>query len=141
MSKFILAARACLLASAPAGADLYVVVNTANPVRALTTQEVSALYLGRAHSFPTGEFALIFDHPRDSPLRERFFRRVVGMSVAQANTYWSRLMFAGQEMPPQQLPNEQAVIDIVHRNPGAIGYLGSAPPRDSGLRSVLEVKE
>ena len=104
MSKFILAARACLLASGPAGADLYVVVNTANPVRALTTQEVSALYLGRAHSFPTGEFALIFDHPRDSPL-------------------------------------QQAVIDIVRRNPGAIGYLGSTPPRDSGLRSVLEVKE
>ena len=141
MSKLILAALACVLATSPASADLYVVVNTANPVRAMSPQEVAALYLGRSHSFPSGEFALIFDHPRDSALRERFFRRVVGMSVNQANTYWSRLMFAGQEIPPQQLPNEQAVIDIVRRNPGAIGYLGSAPPRDSGLRSVLEVKE
>lgn len=121
-------------------ADMLVVVNPANPVRTLTNQEVAALYLGRAHSFPSGEFALIFDLPRDHPLRERFYRLIAGMSPGQVNTYWSRLMFAGQEMPPQALPNEQAVLDIVRRNPGAIGYV-SALPKDSNLRVVLQVKE
>jgi len=120
--------------------DLLVVVNPANPVRALSQLEVASLYTGRSRNFPSGEFALVFDLARDSSLRERFCQRVVGMSLGQVNAYWSRLIFAGQEMPPPSLPSEQAVIDIVRRNPGAIGYVSSLPS-DSGLRVVLHIKE
>jgi ABC-type phosphate transport system substrate-binding protein len=121
-------------------ADVFVVVNAANPVRSLSAEEVAALYLGRSRAFPSGEFALVFDQPRDSALRQQFFKLVANMAIGQVNTYWSRLMFSGQEMPPQPLPNEQAVIDIVRRNPGAIGYV-STPPKDPGLRIVLQIKE
>lgn len=121
-------------------ADVVVIVNAANPVRSLSSEEVAALYLGRSRVFPSGEFALVFDQPRDSALRQRFFKQVANMAIGQVNTYWSRLMFSGQEMPPQPLPNEQAVIDIVRRNPGAIGYVSTAP-KDPGLRIVLQIKE
>jgi len=121
-------------------ADIVVIVNATNPVRNMTSEEVSALYLARARTFPSGEFALVFDQPRDSALRQQFFKLVANMAIGQVNTYWSRLMFSGQEMPPQPLPNEQAVIDIVRRNPGAIGYV-STPPKDPGLRIVLQIKE
>lgn len=129
-----------LLLPGLAPADVLVVVNAANPVRSMTAEEVAALYLGRSRSFPGGEFALVFDHPRDSELRRKFFKQVANMAIGQVNTYWSRLMFSGQEMPPQVLPTEQAVIDIVRRNPGAIGYL-SVAPKESGLRVVLTVKD
>jgi ABC-type phosphate transport system substrate-binding protein len=121
-------------------ADVFVVVNAANPVRSMTSEEVAALYLARSRAFPSGEFALVFDQPRDSPLRQQFFKLVAHMAIGQVNTYWSRLMFSGQEMPPQPLPNEQAVIDIVRRNPGAIGYVSTAP-KDPGLHIVLQIKE
>lgn len=121
-------------------ADVVVIVNAANPVRSMSADEVAALYLGRSRVFPSGEFALVFDQPRDSALRQQFFKQVTNMAIGQVNTYWSRLMFSGQEMPPQPLPNEQAVIDIVRRNPGAIGYV-STPPKESGLRIVLHIKE
>jgi len=38
------------------------------------------------------------------------------------------------------LPSEQALIDIVRRNPGAIGYV-SGVPKDPSLRVVLHIKE
>jgi ABC-type phosphate transport system substrate-binding protein len=120
--------------------DIVVVVNPANRVRSLTAQEVASLYLGRNRNFPSGEYALVFDMPRDSTVRERFFRQVAGMTLGQVNTYWSRLMFSGQETPPQPLPNEQAVLDIVRRNPSAIGYL-DALPTTNNLRVVLHLKE
>lgn len=129
-----------LLFPACAAADLVVVVNAANPVKSMTADEVTALYLARSRNFPNGEFALVFDQPRDSPQRERFFKLVANMGLSQVNTYWSRLMFSGQEIPPQSLPNEQAVIDIVRRNPGAIGYL-SGVPKETNLRVVLHVKD
>jgi len=121
-------------------ADIVVIVNAANPVRSMSAEEVAALYLARSRNFPSGELALVFDQPRESALRQRFFKLVANMAIGQVNTYWSRLMFSGQEMPPQSLPGEQAVIDIVRRNPGAIGYV-SIPPKESGLRVVLQVKE
>lgn len=124
----------------PVFADVVVIVNAANPVRNLSAEEVAGLYLARSRTYPTGEFALVFDQPRDSALRQQFFKLVANMAISQVNTYWSRLMFSGQEMPPHPLPNEQAVIDIVRRNPGAIGYV-STPPKEPGLRVVLQIKE
>jgi ABC-type phosphate transport system substrate-binding protein len=140
MFKCYLAILMLLIGSATARADVVVVVNAANPIRTMAPVDVAALYLGRTRMFPGGEFALVFDQPRDSTVRERFFRQVAGMSLGQVNTYWSRLMFSGQETPPIVMPNEQAVMDVVRRNPGAIGYL-SMPPRDQGLRVVLHLKE
>ena len=129
-----------LLAPWPAFADIVVIVNAANPVQKMTSDEVAALYLARSRTFSTGEFVLVFDQPRDSALRQQFFKLVANMAIGQVNTYWSRLMFSGQEMPPQVLPNEQAVIDIVRRNLGAIGYV-STPPKEASVRAVLQIKE
>lgn len=123
-----------------ARADLYVVVHAGNPQRAMAQKEVVDLFMGRSRNFAQGDFALPFDLPRDSAVRERFYLAITGMSLAQVNSYWSRLMFTGQTMPPQALPGESAVADLVRRNPSAIGYL-SAEPTDKSLRVVLVLKE
>ena len=138
LRKFLLLALlACAL---PARADFYVVVHASNPQRALTQKEAVDLFMGRTRAFANGEFALIFDLPRDNPRRAAFYQALTGMSVAQVNSYWSRLMFSGQSMPPQALPDEAAMIDIVRRNPSAIGWLGTEPA-DKSLRTLLVLKE
>jgi len=126
-------------AAAPARADTYVVVHATNPVKALSQKEVTDLYMGRSRAFPNGDFALVFDLPRDHALRATFYQQLVGMSPAQVNSYWSRLMFTGQTMPPQPLPTEAAVLDMVRRNPSAIGYLADEPA-DRGVRVVLTLR-
>lgn len=129
-----------LLLALPARADFYVVVNAANPEHALTQKEAIALFMGRSRAFSNGEFALIFDLPRDNPRRAAFYQALTGMSVAQVNSYWSRLMFSGQSVPPQSLPDEAAMAGTLRRNPNALGWLGREPS-DPGLRTVLVIKE
>ncbi|MBV5323469.1 hypothetical protein JZU51_01730 [bacterium] len=131
---------AVLLAPTLAWADTAVIVNVANPVRQMSAQQVADLYLGRARIFPGGEYALVFDLPRDDPLRDKFFTSLTGMPQQQVNAYWSRLMFSGQVLPPQPLPNDRAVLDIVRRNPGAIGYV-KAEGVDASVRVVLLLKD
>jgi hypothetical protein len=126
--------------TAHAHADFYLVVQAGNPQRSLTQKEAVDLFMGRNRSFANGDFALVFDLPRDSAQRAAFYQALTGMSAAQVNSYWSRLMFSGQSMPPQPLPDEAAMIDIVKRNPSAIGWL-SKDPADKQLRSVLVLKE
>ena len=129
-----------LVAPLTAWADIAVVVNAANPVKQLSVQQVSDLYLGRARSFPNGEYALVFDLMRGDTLRQQFFTSLAGMAPQQVNAYWSRLMFTGQVLPPQQLPNDAMVLDIVRRNPGAIGYV-KAQALDASVRVVLTLKK
>jgi hypothetical protein len=124
----------------PARADLYVVVHESNPVRTLTRKQVLDLYMGHSRSFANGDYALAFDLPRDHALRTSFYAALAGMTPAQLNTYWSRLMFSGKTMPPQPLPSETTMLDVVKRNPDAIGYLGQEPG-DPGVRVVLVLKE
>jgi hypothetical protein len=128
------------IAPLAARADIYVVVHSANPLRALTQKEATDLFMGRTRAFASGDFALPFDLPRDSATRAAFYFALTGMSPAQLSSYWARLMFTGQTMPPQALPAEAAMIDIVKRNPSAIGYL-SAEPADQSLRTVLVLKD
>ena len=124
----------------PARADFYIVVHATNPQRTLTQKEAVDLFMGRSRAFANGDFALIFDLPRDNPRRAAFYQSLTGMSVAQVNSYWSRLMFSGQSAPPQSLPDETAMIGILRRNPSALGWL-SKEPTEPGLRTVLVIKE
>lgn len=140
MSRRFAAAVLALAAVSAARADLYVVAHASNPQASLTQQQVLELFMGRQRAFADGSFALVFDLPRDNPVRERFYQQVAGMSPAQVNSYWARLMFSGQAMPPQPLPDERAVVEVVKRNPNALGYLGSPPP-DKGVRVLLVVRE
>lgn len=135
----LLAAWAALL-SPGVRADVYVVVHAANRVKTLTSKQAVDIYMGRARSFPNGESALPVDLPRDDAVRTSFYQLLVGMSPAQVNSYWSRLMFTGQTLPPQQLPSEAAVLDMVRRNPSAIGYLSQEPAADSGVRVVIALR-
>lgn len=127
-------------ASVSACADFYVVVQSGNAQKSLTEKEAVELFMGRSREFANGDFALVFDLPRDSPQRAAFYKALTGMSAAQVNSYWSRLMFSGQSMPPQALPDEQAMVSIVKRNPSAIGWLAKEP-NDKGLRVLLVLKE
>jgi len=133
---------ALLLSALPAWArgDIFVIVNPANPVNALTQKEVLDIYMGRKRAFPSGEYVLSFDQARDGVVREQFYRMLTGMSLSQVNGYWSRLMFTGQLLPPQPLPDDSAVLDVVRRNPGAIGYV-ETPPEDSSVTVILVLKQ
>ena len=123
-----------------AWADMAVIVNNNNPVKQMTQQQVSDLYLGRSRIFPNGEYALVFDLPRDAHLRGRFFAKIANMSQQQLNSYWSRLMFTGQVLPPQAIPDEHTVLELVRRNPGAMGYV-STENLDATVRVVLTIKD
>jgi hypothetical protein len=123
-----------------ARADFYVIVQVTNPQPALTQKEAVDIFMGRNRAFANGEFAQVFDLPRDVPGRDEFYHALTGLTQAQVNSYWSRLMFSGRNLPPQPLPSEAAMIETVRHNPRAIGWL-TREPNDKQLRTLLILKE
>lgn len=122
-----------------AQAEIYVIVHRDSPVVEADAQSVANLYLGRTRSLAAGRFAVLFDQA-DNAARERFVRKLLGMSLPQINAYWARLSFTGRVAPPSVRPGDAEVIAGVRDNPAAVGYVTS-PPQDDSVRVILRLKE
>lgn len=137
MKKFLLALLTLfwLAWGEPARAELVVVVSQDNPVSELSSKQLVDIYMGRYTAYPDGRAAYTADLPEDSPIREEFYRQLVGKSVAQVNAYWARLLFAGKSEPPQSQSSSKDVIDYLKGNNNAIAYLNESELVD-GLKVV-----
>jgi ABC-type phosphate transport system substrate-binding protein len=114
-----------LLAARVYGGEIAVIVAADSPMQSLNAKEISDLYLGR-YKAGSGERALVFDHPRDSDIRHRFYRQLNGMELRRVNAYWARLQFSGDTPPPVTLRDSEEIAAAVSRNRLAIGYIDAA---------------
>jgi ABC-type phosphate transport system substrate-binding protein len=58
-----------------------------------------------------------------SSVRRRFSEELLGRTVEAVRRYWSQQVFSGRGVPPPQVSSEDAVVDYVLKNPGAVGYV------------------
>nr|WP_255555366.1 hypothetical protein [Enterovibrio paralichthyis] len=124
----------------PSHAELVVVVSKDNPISQLSSRQLIDLYMGRYNAYPDGRAASTTDLPEDSPLREAFYKKLVGKSVAQVNAYWARLLFAGKSEPPMTNESSQDVIKYIMNNTNGIGYLNESELVD-GLKVVYRFED
>jgi ABC-type phosphate transport system substrate-binding protein len=115
-----------------------VIVNPKNPTAALTAEQVAALYLGNATTFPGGGPAALVDQPEAAGIRGTFYQKAIGRSVAQVRATWARITFTGKGMPPKELKSDADVKAFVAADPQAIGYV-DASAVDSSVKAVLKL--
>ncbi|HEX2060660.1 MAG TPA: substrate-binding domain-containing protein [Thermoanaerobaculia bacterium] len=127
-----------LLAGVPAGeAPFRVVVHRANPVSSLTRAELSAIYLKRMRTWPASRADIVpIEQPATSRVREQFSRAIHGKSVAYVTRYWHRLIFAGRGVPPVEARSSAAVLELVKKQRGAIGYIDAQTPPGDGVKVI-----
>lgn len=125
--------------SAVACADIAVIVAPNSTLQQLNIREVSDMYLGRIKT-AAGERLLILEHPRESLLRERFYKRVNGMDLSRVDAYWARLQFSGEDLPPLAVDDNRGMLDMIRRNRHAVGYVDASAANGS-VRTVLTIKE
>ncbi|MEO2266260.1 phosphate ABC transporter substrate-binding protein [Pseudoalteromonas sp. YIC-656] len=112
-----------LVLSTSAFADISVITHPSNSGADADT--VKKIYLGKAKSFADGSSAKPVNQDGNAVFDE-FNDKVLGKSSAQLNAHWSKLVFTGKGTPPDKLANDQAVIEFVANNPGAVGYVSSS---------------
>ena len=135
----LLGARAHAQPAPAASAEVSVLVSNGSSVQTLSRSQAIALFTGRLRALPNGEQVQPLDMPLQSPARETFYRLLTGMSLAQINSYWARLVFSGQIQPPLVVESEAAMAKTLRENPRSIGYVVRLPD-DNRLRVVLTLK-
>lgn len=128
-----------LLASATwAHAQLVVVVNAKSAASSMTAEQVSAIFMGKANTLPSGATAQPVDQAEGGALREQFYAKVAGKQAAQVKAAWSRLVFSGKATPPKELASSAEVKKFVASNADGIGYIEKSAV-DGSVKVVLAV--
>ena len=131
----------CLLALLPmmaSAAEMVVIVNPRSGIDRLSRDEVINIFLGRSRQLPSGLSAQPVDLPATHPDKASFYRQLVNKELAEINSYWARLVFSGRTTPPMQAASTEALLEIVGKTPGAIGYLERSQI-DARVKVVLEL--
>lgn len=119
-----------LFAAGSAFAELVVVVNPSN-TNALDSKVVQRIFLGKDKKFADGNETIAVNQTADTQLRQDFDQAVLGRSSSQVSAYWSKLVFTGKGIPPKEVSDDAAVIDLVSKNPSVIGYVSRASVTDA----------
>jgi len=123
-----------------AAESIVVVANPASGVTTLSRNEVINIFLGSFRQLPTGRVASPVDLPVGHPVRAEFYRRLVGKSPAEINTYWARLVFSARTRPPIQAERLQDALSLVQGSETAITYLERSQVKGP-LRVVFELAD
>ena len=115
-----IASLAALLASATAGADVYLVCNSS---LTLSPDEARDVYLGEKQL--AGGVKLV---PLDnSAAQGEFLAKVLHMDGAKYSTLWTKKGFREGLNAPAMKASDLEVVANVKANPGGVGYV-TAPP-------------
>lgn len=109
--------------------EVAVIINASNSAP-ISKEEIANIYLGKIKFFPNGDAVVPLDHAEGSDIRKQFLDEVVGKKEGQMKSYWSRLIFTGQGVPPQVLSNDADIVTEVSKNPAGIGYVNSSSVND-----------
>jgi ABC-type phosphate transport system substrate-binding protein len=136
--KLLCAAILALGFGAAQAADLAVIVHPDNPLAKLSKEELKRIYLGKDKTFPGGDKIQAADQPEGSPGRGRFYTAVVERSDAQMRSYWSQLVFAGKDTPPEVVGNDGAIKKWVAEQKNRIGYVDGGAV-DGSVKVVMRL--
>jgi hypothetical protein len=112
-----------LTVSQTVSAELVVVVSAASGIEKMSRDEVVDLFMGRTRKLPNGTLAIPVDLSNANPEKALFYQQLIGRELAEVNSYWARLRFSGQGMPPLQAENSDELIRLIADNKSAIGYI------------------
>jgi len=144
MSRFrssVLVAAAGLLALArpapvEAGEGYVVVVNQANPVHRMSRAELSKLFLKRTAAWPGGTAAVPYDLSGASPTRKAFTQGVHGKPLWVVVAFWQQEIASGRTRPPAVCATEEASMQAVAGDPGAVAYVAEGSALPPGVKAM-----
>jgi len=111
---------ALLLPQLAHAADVVVI---SHPGTSITAGDVSDIFLGEKQ-FAGGTKLIPVDN---ASLQDSFLSKYLDMAKSKYSSAWTKKSFRDGLTPPAMKSGDAEVIDFVKRNPGAVGYVSSAP--------------
>lgn len=118
--------------SADARGDIVLVAGRHAVISDIGRDEAEQLFLGRLNALRDGTPVRLHDLP-PGPIRDTFYRNMIGKNAVQTRAYWSRLVFTGRARPPREVTGPEELRVALTSDPNAIGYLSETDVTDELL--------
>lgn len=102
-------------------AEVVIIVGLDSPVKTLTPEQVTRIFLRKKSGLPDGLVLEPVDQPKGA-LRDTFYQDFIGMNRPRINAYWAQRVFTGAAQPPLQPTPEQDAQALVANSRHRIGY-------------------
>lgn len=118
---------------------MVVIVHPSVKEHALDIDELRAVFLRKRLQWSGGLHVVPINQPPGTPSRAVFDTAILGWNPHQIARYWidARIRFGMQ--PPQVVPGDATVVQVVRALPGSIGYV-AADQMGFGVRLIARVE-
>lgn len=117
--------------NAAAADDAVVVIIHKDNQHAIDRNYLAAIYTGRLKGWPDGSPVFPLDQSDGASIRETFYLRFVGRTVANMQAVWAQNIFSGKGLPPKIASPDSEMKRIVSTNRNAIGYIRASEVDDT----------
>ncbi len=115
-----------LVATMPCvAADVQVIANKDCTTTTVSSDDLADFYLGKKTKWRDGTKAVVLTNA-NSDETETFLVRYLDKTSASFSAAWKRIVFTGKGSPPAEAKDDQEMIDLVKKTPGAIGYVSAS---------------
>ena len=136
-ARGLLTAFFVVAAAALSAADFAVVANKGSAESSVSRNDLKAMFLGEMTRWDDGK-AVTIAVLNTGAVNASFLQRVLGMTPAQFDTHWKKLVFTGKASAPKSFESAAALQEFVAGKPGAVGFVEVS--QASGSVKTLTVK-
>jgi hypothetical protein len=118
---------------------ILVIANKAVPEASLSRDELRPLFQSKLSSLPSGTEVRVFNLPEADSARRGFDAATLGLDPERVARYWIDRKIRGGDRPPQTVPSGAAMVKVVGKTAGAIGYVDGRVTLDASVKVVAKV--
>lgn len=118
--------------------DILIVVNKASDTGSVSEEEIKNIFLLRRERWSSGQSVVPINAPAQSPLREAFAKRVLGMRVDEEQTYWHRYKIRNGSNPPPEFPNTLKAVFMLK---AGVSYIFRSDFKEGVAKVVLVIPD
>jgi ABC-type phosphate transport system substrate-binding protein len=103
-----------------------IICHPSNPISSADRQFLEDTFLKKVREWPGGASSHPIDLQPSSVVRREFSNEILRRPVEAIRSYWQQRIFAGRDLPPPEVGDDDEVVRMVLKDPGADGYVSSA---------------
>ncbi|MCV2885589.1 phosphate ABC transporter substrate-binding protein [Aestuariibacter sp. AA17] len=108
-----------------------VVIMNASNSNAISEADIKKIFLGKKGAFDDGSKVLPVTYTEGDAIRAAFNDGMLGKSETKYVAYWSKMLFTGAGVPPQEVASQDEMLDVISKNPSTIGIIEESKVNDS----------
>ncbi len=117
--------------------DVVVVANVENKDIRLDKREVRNLFMGNTIDVMLEPVSL----PPETLTRAVFNTKVIGLTEARIQSYWSQMRFSGRSKPPKEMQDVENLLAYISTHKGTVAFFPADVPIPDHLTVVYQTRQ